>query len=200
MSGSGRGEIIFLNGASSSGKTSIAQELLRILDTPYFRMGVDDIGAMRAEQRTRELSEEQLATVLRKTRAGFHRAVAGMAEAGNDVVVDHVLSESWRLPDCLDVFRDFRVVFVGVRCSLPELIRRERLRGDRVVGAAAAQHEVVHQHGLYDLECDTESSTPQQCAAEIKTYRDRMHAETAFEQLRRINDERDRSTRAGMPS
>ncbi|WP_425303565.1 phosphotransferase-like protein [Nocardia wallacei] len=30
-----------------------------------------------------------------------HRAVAAMASAGNDIVMDHVLSEPWRLRDCL---------------------------------------------------------------------------------------------------
>lgn len=186
MDGSGRGQIIFLNGASSSGKSSIAQALLPALDTPYFHMAVDDIGAMRAKERTRELSPEQLATVLRRTRAGFHRAVAGMAEAGNDIVVEHVLSETWRLVDCLNVFRDFRVVFVGVRCSLPELRRREQLRGDRISGSAVAQYEIVHMHGLYDLECDTEAKTPQECAGQIKAYLGVPHGEPAFEQLRRM--------------
>jgi len=185
MDGSGRGQIIFLNGASSSGKSSIAQALLRALDTPYFHMAVDGIGAMRAKERTRELSPEQLATVLRRTRAGFHRAVAGMAEAGNDIVVEHVLSETWRLADCLNVFRDLRVVLIGVRCSLPELRRREQLRGDRISGSAVAQHEVVHAHGLYDLECDTEAKTPQECAGQIKAYLVVPHGESAFEQLRR---------------
>ncbi|MGH3192598.1 MAG: phosphotransferase-like protein [Streptosporangiaceae bacterium] len=91
------GRIILLNGASGSGKTSIAEQLLVVLDEPWFHLPVDAINSMRARQRTLELSPAELDLVLARTRAGFHRAVAGMAAAGNNVVADHVLSERWRL-------------------------------------------------------------------------------------------------------
>ena len=90
---------IFLNGTSSSGKSSIAEQLLLVLDRPFFHMSVDVINGMRARERTLELGPDELAAVLRRTRAGFHRAVAGMAQAGNDLVVDYVLSEQWRMLD-----------------------------------------------------------------------------------------------------
>jgi chloramphenicol 3-O phosphotransferase len=150
-----RGQIIFLNGTSSSGKSSIAGQLLRMLDPPHFHMSVDAINSMRAKQKTRELDDAELEAVLARTRAGFHRAVAGMAEAGNDVIADHVLSEPWRLRDCLEVMADYRVVFVGVRCSPAELERRERERGDRPPGVALAQ-----QARCMPTACMTSSVTP----------------------------------------
>lgn len=176
--------IIFLNGTSSSGKSSIAEQLLLVLDTPYFHLGVDTFGALRAVERTLELDGPELAEVLRRTRAGFHRAVAGMARAGNDVVVDHVLSEPWRLRDCLEVLDGLDVVFVGVHCPPGELERRERARGDRVPGQAAAQLQSVHQHGLYDFECDTGTSSPRECALAIKEFLGRAPVPRAFETLR----------------
>lgn len=110
--------IIFLNGTSSSGKSSIATELLRILDEPYFHIPVDAFHAMRT---SRELPPDELATVLHRTWRGYHRAIAGMAAAGNNIVMDHVLSAAWRLRDCLDLFVPQDVVFVGVRCGRDEL-------------------------------------------------------------------------------
>ncbi|MFE0101846.1 AAA family ATPase [Streptomyces sp. NPDC059009] len=111
---SGRGRIIFLNGTSSSGKSSIARELLEVLDDGvFFHLSVDGFNAMRSK---RELGQEQLDAALRRTREGFHRSVAAMAEVGNDIVVDHVLSEPWRLLDCLAVLPPEDVVFVGVHC------------------------------------------------------------------------------------
>jgi hypothetical protein len=95
------GQVIFLNGTSSSGKSSIAGQLLLVLDRPFFHMSVDAVNGMRARERTLELGPDELAAVLTRTRAGFHRAVTGMAQAGNDLVVDYVLSERWRLLDCL---------------------------------------------------------------------------------------------------
>jgi chloramphenicol 3-O phosphotransferase len=176
--------IIFLNGTSSSGKSSIAAELLKVLDTPYFHLAVDAFGAMRSVERTLELDGPAVTEVLRRTRAGFHRAVAGMAQAGNDLVVDHVLSEPWRLQDCLTVLDGLDVVFVGVLCPPEELERRERARGDRGPGVAAKQLQSVHQHGLYDFEVDTSVNGPRECALAIKEFLSRPPARRAFEVLR----------------
>jgi chloramphenicol 3-O phosphotransferase len=181
-----RGQIIFLNGTSSSGKSSIAGQLLLMLDPPYFHMSVDAINGMRAKQKTRELDEAELAAVLAPTRAGFHRAVAGMAAAGNDVIADHVLSEPWRLRECLEVMAGYRVVFVGVRCSPAELERRERERGDRPSGVALAQQVQVHAHGLYDIECDTTTATPYDCAVHITDFLGTGQEPTAFGRLRSL--------------
>lgn len=180
------GRIIFLNGTSSSGKSAIARELLTILDgDPYFHMAVDAFGAMRARN---EVAPERLDDVLRRTRTGFHRAVAGMAAAGNDIVVDHVLSEPWRLADCLEVLAGADVFLVGVHCALPELERRERARADRPQGLAALQYAKVHAHGVYDLECDSGTATARACAEQVKAHVEgaiaRGEAPTAFARLR----------------
>jgi chloramphenicol 3-O phosphotransferase len=179
-----RGQIIFLNGTSSSGKSSIAGQLLLMLDPPHFHLSVDAINGMRAKQKTRELDDAELEAVLARTRAGFHRAVTGMAEAGNDVIMDHVISEPWRLLDCLAVMAGYRVVFVGVRCAPAELERRERERGDRTPGAALAQEPLVHAHGRYDVECDTTTATPYDCAARIRDFLRTGPEPTAFDRLR----------------
>jgi chloramphenicol 3-O phosphotransferase len=188
-----RGQIIFLNGTSSSGKSSIAGQLLLMLDPPHFHMSVDAINSMRAKQKTRDLDDAGLKAVLARTRAGFHRAVAGMAEAGNDVIADHVLSEPWRLRDCLEVMAGYRVVFVGVRCSPAELERRERERGDRPSGVALAQQAQVHAHGLYDIECDTTAASPYGCAVLIRDFLGTRQVPTAFDRLRALLFDREKT-------
>ncbi|MFG2757080.1 chloramphenicol phosphotransferase CPT family protein [Streptomyces wuyuanensis] len=179
--GTSSGLIVFLNGTSSSGKSGIARELLRILDEPWFHLPVDAFHAMRSSP---EVAPEELPLVLRRTWMGFHRAVAGMAAAGNNVVVDHVLSEEWRLVDCLELFDPRKVVLVGVRCSLDELRRRESARGDRPAGLAARQFPQVHSYGPYDVECDTTATDSVDCARQIGSYLSRRSFPTAFQQLR----------------
>lgn len=98
--------------------------------------------------------------------------------------MDHVLSEPWRLTDCLSVLRPEDVLFVGVRCPLPELERRERARGDRETGLAALQYGLVHAHGDYDLECDTSAESPRACAERIRDFLPHRPAPTAFSRLR----------------
>lgn len=175
------GQIILLNGTSSSGKSSIAKELSDLLDGPYYSLAVDVFNGMRAK---RPLGPDEVDDVLYRMRRGFHRAIAGMAAGGNNLIVDHVLSEEWRLRDCLEQFAPFDVVFVGVHCSPAELARRERLRGDRPAGLAAQQLVRVHRHAVYDVECDTTTDTPRACARHIKDRLAHRTAPGAFEQLR----------------
>lgn len=181
------GQVVLLNGASSSGKTTIARRLLADFTTPWFHMGVDMFGAMRAEARTHQLEPSGLREVLRRTRAGFHRAVAGMAQAGNDIVMDHVLSEPWRLHDLLTVMRGIDVIFVGVHCSPADLARREQRR-DRVSGTAVGQSTTVHTHGLYDVEVNTSTATVEDCSAQIREYLHQNPGPTtrAFDRLRDV--------------
>ena len=74
------GRIILLNGASSSGKSSIGQELLALLEDPWFLVPVDGISGMRSTVHTRELDEDGIAEMLRRTRLGYHRAVAALPD------------------------------------------------------------------------------------------------------------------------
>ncbi|MGW0179356.1 chloramphenicol phosphotransferase CPT family protein [Nocardia sp. NPDC003345] len=178
------GRIILLNGVSSAGKTTLARQLLTDLASPYFHMSVDMFGAMRAEAATHALDDAARQEVLRRTRAGFHRAVAGMARAGNQIVMDHVLSEPWRLRDCLEVMTGLDIVFVGVHCAPEELRRREHARGDREPGTAEGQLGQVHAHGIYDLEVDTTYRSPESCSAAIGDFIDGAGSARAFDRLR----------------
>ena len=181
-----RGKVIFLNGTSSSGKSSIARELLRILDDTYFHVPVDAFHAMRSQN---AIPDEDLPAELIRTSMGFHRAVAGMVAAGNNVVVDHVLSYPWRLADCLDVLVAEDVTFVGVHCPLELLVTRERERGDRPVGQAAWQFDQVHAHATYDVEVDSSSHSPLECAEQVKAFVTRGATPTAFARLKRARTE-----------
>ncbi|MEV4627356.1 AAA family ATPase [Micromonospora sp. NPDC049523] len=179
-----RGRIILLNGASSSGKSSIGQALLPLLPDPWFLVPVDVVGAMRSTVHTRVLDDEQVGEMLKRTRLGYHRAVAALAWAGNDVIMDYPLSERWRMEDLLDVLDGYDVTLVEVRCAPEELDRRERNRGDRPVGLARSQTG-VYAYGECDIAVDTTSTGPDACAATIVGALDEIPWPKAFERLRR---------------
>ncbi|WP_405932464.1 AAA family ATPase [Streptomyces sp. NBC_00827] len=176
------GTVILLNGTSSSGKSSIARELLGVLDGTWFHMPVDVFHSMRGGS---ELADGDLQAEIDRTVKGFHRAVAGMAAGGNNVVVDHPLSRRWRLLDLLDLLVPEDTVLVGVRCPLPELERREAERGDRQRGLAAMQYDAVHSHELHDLDVDTSLQSPLECALRVRDFLADRPRPTAFETLRR---------------
>lgn len=178
-----RGRIILLNGASSSGKSSIGRALLPLLADPWFLVPIDEISGMRSTVHRRVLDEHQVAKMLIRTRMGYHRVVAALAAVGNDVIMDYPLSERWRLDDLLDVLRGYDVTVVEVRCAPEELARRERGRGDRPVGLAVSQTE-VYAHDAYDIAVDTTGEDPHNCAAAIVNALDAVPTPKAFDRLR----------------
>jgi chloramphenicol 3-O phosphotransferase len=163
------GQIVILNGTSSAGKSSIAASLQKVLDQAYFHFAIDRFRLMGAGK---DWTEDEFAVVLQRTILGFHRAVAGFAAAGNNVIVDCVLGERWRLDDIQATFAGFDVVLVGIRCPLDEVERRERERGNRPIGLAAFQFPIAHANMRYDLEVDSAADDPRACAVKIKTFLD----------------------------
>ena len=178
-----RGKIILLNGASSSGKTSIGRALQRVLADPWYFFPVDALGAMRSTEHTRPLDAREIDAMLRRTRRGYHRAVAALAATGNDVIMDYPLSEPWRLADLLDVLASYDVTLVDVRCSAAELDRRECARADRPAGLARSQ-VLVFDHDDRDITVDTTSTPAQACANAIVEEMHALSSPKAFERLR----------------
>ena len=180
--------IILLNGTSSAGKTTIARELQLRLPEPYLHVGIDHFFRMLpprylgdappAEQGFRWVPPPtgsdagvriEIGPVGQRLIAGYHRAVAALAAASNHLIVDDVLLDPAWLRDWLDALAAFPVLFVGVRCPLPEVERRERERerGNRALGQARGHFALVHAHGAYDVEVDTSRADPAACAARI---------------------------------
>lgn len=123
--------------------------------------------------------------------SGFNRAVAAMASAGNNLVVDTLFAvPEWRWEAARALRRIPRAYLVGVRCGLEEVERREGARGDRPAGQARAQFPVVHAGIEYDLEVDAGELNAHECAARIKAHVDSGARPRAFAWLRR--DERSR--------
>jgi chloramphenicol 3-O phosphotransferase len=99
----------------------------------------------------------------------MHATAAALAEAGLNVIVDHVLLERAWLDECARLWARFPVLFVGVRCPLQVVLRRELERKDRTFGQAEAQFAVVHRWGNYDVEVDTSLLTPDDAVAQIES-------------------------------
>lgn len=184
--------VVFLNGCTSAGKTSVARALQEILDPAHVRTGIDDAFAMlplklhnhpdgfffdtdpRGEIR---LNHGVVGLAVLKAHARMAAALAGVS-AGvilDEVVLEEELRDDWReaLARC-DVFR------VGIHCALPELERREVERGDRLIGQARGQFDLVHVGMSYDLEVDTTSATPAEVAAQIVDNYQRWRVNLAF--------------------
>lgn len=210
--GDSPGQIVFLNGTSSSGTTSLARAVQDVMAPPYLHSGVDHF----LERLPRRLlvyfdpaagsappaAEGWLlpfrdGTLVEAPRigptglrllAGMYRAVAALAEAGVDVVVDDVIYDVRVLRAAVHALAALPVLFVAVRCPLEVAEQRELDRGDRAPGGARVFHALTHAlvaaHGRYDLEVDTAASSPQAVARRIKEALATGPDGTAFRELR----------------
>lgn len=104
-------------------------------------------------------------------------------DCDNSVIVDHVLFPEW-LDQCVTLFENIPVLFVGVHCSLADLKERERRRGDRSIGQAEDQLPWVHKHADYDVEVDTSTQAVDACVNDILEALENDLESTAFERLR----------------
>src|SRR5438105_7055322 len=182
------GKIILLNGASSSGKSTLARGLQAALDEPFWHFSIDHLIAANVLPRQRVEDGAFAWSDLRpQFFDGFHRCIPALADAGNNLIVEHIVeTQAWmhrllRLLGARDVF------FVGVHCPLPELERRERERGDRRIGEARADYDTAHTFCEYDFEVHSTVSNDRNVEALITAWKSRQHPH-AFERMAKRAD------------
>ena len=177
------GKIILINGASSSGKSTLARQLQKTLPIPFWHFSFDHLRDSNALPMERVRSGEFDWSAMRPAVFdGFHRCLPVLAEAGNNLIVDHIIENEMWMSDLVKLLAGLDVFFVGVHCPLPELERRERERGDRRVGEARTDYQVVHGFAEYDLEIDS----MQPCQTNVNTLVDAWEsrqAPSAFDRM-----------------
>jgi len=160
MSAKMAGSVIFLNGASSSGKSTIAHATQSLLPVPFWHYSIDHLLHARVLPKDRIDSGEFPWAQLRPSFFhGFHRSIPALAEGGNNILVEHIIETQEWMDRLLHLLAGHDVFFVGVHCPLAELERRELERGDRRIGEAKADFAVAHKYCEYDLELDGTASS-----------------------------------------
>lgn len=171
--------VIVLNGASSSGKSSIARCLQDILPRPWLRIGVDDLVDALPPALVDTGSgiafgphgEVAVGGGFREIEAAWMAGVAAMAAAGARVIFEDVfLGGAASQQRTRAQLTGLDVLWVGVRCDPEIAAAREIGRGDREAGMTARQTDIVH-HGVgYDVEVDTTRASPMDCARVIAAH------------------------------
>ena len=180
--------VIFLNGASSAGKTTLGTALQDALTEPYLLMGLDTcfamvpsqwaggpMGAHRAQgfqyvdmpdDNGKPVSGISYGPVGLRMLQGFHRAVREFVQAGNSVIVDEMMLSPEVRDHWFTTLADLDVLWVGVRCDLNELERREPTRKNPA-GLSRWSDGRVHEAMPYDLWVDTTNHPAETCAQEV---------------------------------
>jgi len=168
------GTVIFINGTSSSGKTSLVRALQARLEQPYLDLGIDRfIFALPKRYLERPLWDDVLGhadsagATGKALVTGMHHAIAAAARAGLNMIADHVLVKQAWVEECARLFSELPAYLVGIHCPLEVLEQRERARKDRTLGQARTQFPVIHKYSLYDAEVDTAACGPDECAEQV---------------------------------
>jgi chloramphenicol 3-O phosphotransferase len=189
------GNIVILNGAPRSGKSSIVAAMQEAFDGPWMNLGVDVFARLVTPPRYRPgiglrpgAGRAEVEALVPAFYAALYDSVAAHARQGLNVVVDvgHHEAYSQRLSVLSDAARRLAglpVLFVGVRCPLEVIMgRRDEGQQDRdgtyetsdrsgaVPDAVRRWQHDVHQGHLYDLEVDTSRLSPAECAQVIRQH------------------------------
>ena len=175
-----RGKMVFLNGPSSAGKTTLAKAFQELMEEPFLYTGTDHFTLMLPDKcwgkgegfslvvsETGVLSEIKTGAAVRHLIAGMVRAVGTLVENGHHVIVE---TGFWgeELQTCINGWARLNPLFVGVSSSLAVLEKREKERGDRLIGLARLQASLIPRHDIYDMEVDTSCRSAAECAETIK--------------------------------
>ncbi len=164
--------IIFLHGASSSGKSTIAKRLQAMIEKPFWHISIDHLRDAGVLPVTRFKSGEFNWKEAKKSFFdGFHASLAAYANAGNNLILEHILDKEGWLAELQQLLSGHDIYFVGVHCPLAMLITREAARGDRPIGSAKADFETIHRGKVYDLEVLSENGVDQNIDMILKGWR-----------------------------
>ncbi len=161
---------IILNGHSSSGKSTLMDEIAKLSNELFLRMGIDLVWAQLLSPQYIMFNEKShLGLNLVKTNLGIKTIIGKYGKElielliqsvklfqdrnfnilFNDVILDSFDLEKFKI---LDIKKTF---FIGVYLEKARALEYERSRGDRPIGLVEGQYDVIHQfEEFYDLKVD----------------------------------------------
>ena len=184
------GRVIILNGVSSSGKTTLARAIQEQARYSVLHVEMDKFisfipnGDELKPDWFKVTKTDGLSPALphiangpkgEKLLAAMRQFVVEAAQSGLDLVVDEVCHSPQ-----IDEYRTgcgrCTACVVKVEAPLEELERRERARGDRLIGLAREQSGHLHIGIDYDLEVRTDLDPTNAIAQRILTFVDTQKA------------------------
>ena len=205
------GKIVILNGVPRSGKSSIVVAIQETFDGPWMNLGVDTFKEHVTPKRyspgigLRPGGERQdIEPLVPILYAAMYESIAAHSRLGLNVVVDVGHHDAYATPrnilaDSARRLRGLPVLLVGVRCPIEVIMERRRNTGwdkgssaDSPLPAAVHRWQrEVHIPGIYDLEVDTSSMSPGECAEAIRRHLEADPAPSAFRRLAEMSTKQD---------
>ncbi|MDR6723623.1 adenylylsulfate kinase/chloramphenicol 3-O phosphotransferase [Paenibacillus amylolyticus] len=162
-----KGKIIFLNGVTSSGKTSIV-EAMQSYTEPFFYVVANDLFENTIGDK--HLQTDYWKYLSEAIMMMYHTAKL-FSDHGKHVLIDGILVERPELQphyeQVQEIFAGYPLDIVEVHCPL-ELCRKRNIeRGDRGEKQSDEQHKIMAKNIHYSYSIDTSLNTPEECADKI---------------------------------
>ena len=125
----------------------------------------------------------------------MYESIAAHSRLGVNVVVDVGHHDAYSTPrgiliDCANRLSGLPVLFVGIRCPIEIIMERRRNTwgntstvSDPIPDPILRWQREVHIPGIYDLEIDTSTMSPEDCAEIIQKRLEDGPPSSAFKQL-----------------
>lgn len=169
------GKLIFLNGVTSCGKTTVAECLKAMCSEPVYVFSNDIFHNMVSERAYRN-HESAFWNFVADTITAQYYAARGCVDAGFTVLIDGMLLD---LPEYVDrfgkrnielvneIFRGCDFTLIDLTCPPDELRRRNIARGDRGVNQSDEQLSFMTKEYPADLTFDVMTVMPDETAEAI---------------------------------
>lgn len=162
-----KGRIIFLNGVTSAGKTSIVEALQERDDVFFYVVANDLFQEMVGDKFLRQNYWKYLSEVIIMM---YHTAKL-YSDMGKNVLIDGILVEREEIrphyQQLLEILRDNPLDIVEVYCPLEICRQRNIDRGDRYETQSEEQHTLMAENIVYSIRVDTSVQSPEKCADTI---------------------------------
>jgi chloramphenicol 3-O phosphotransferase len=184
-------DLLFLNGPSSAGKTSIARQLQHGLDTYYLYFGIDAFMAMMPAKSNQwegaaladgfswqevDLPNGTTGKLVvggwygKRIELAFRAAVVALLNDGVNLIVDNVIDGNREIQEWRALLSRYNCCYIGVYCSLDILNEREIARQNRNIGSAAEQYFRTHKDVEYDITVNSGENDTTKCVEQIMRH------------------------------
>jgi len=158
-----KGRILLLNGTSSAGKTTLAWELQTNAPDYWYWLPLDCFLDAVPSQLWDKDEDEGYCVAYNL----YFDCVKLVCDQGKNLIMDTVFCDNERFSFFEESFIGYPIIKVKVTCPIEELNRRELARGDRDIGLAASQMDIIVPQDGYDLIVDTHAQSAEECARQI---------------------------------
>ena len=159
-----KGRIIFINGVTSSGKTSIVEALQERDDIFFYVVANDLFEQMVGEKYLQQNYWKYLSDVIIMM---YHTAKL-YSDMRKNVLIDGILVEREEIKphyeQLMEILKDNPLDIVEVYCPMEICKNRNFLREDRYEAQSEEQLELMAKNIKYSMKVDTSVYTPAECA------------------------------------